>query len=351
MKEEGNKKAPIPIQKKAELIHYGRIYVPDTIELPYALSSSTAGPGAGGKALALVFGETRLKLGVTGDENAAFSLVKKDTSYMIMKGEDVFVGEVNIIPTLLHAPNQAFVNLYDDCIYHCAFCPTPVLDDDKRKNRGITQAVQMIIEAAQNPDFQSVAITSGVLGSPGKTLDDMISVVEKVRLKLPDVDIGVEPYVADKEDLHRLHDAGATEIKINIESFDNEIFERICPDLDYELILDMLDEAVGIFGRGRVATNIIIGIGESDENVLEGIEHFASMGVVPGLRVLRLNEFNKERITHALGHDVEKVSQERMLRLAHAQKEILEKHELSTQSFKTMCHECGCCDIVPGRDV
>jgi biotin synthase-related radical SAM superfamily protein len=351
MKDEEKNDMPVHTRKKAELIHSGRIYVPDSIELPYALSSSTAGPGAGGKALALSFGETRLKLGVTKDENAEFTLAKKDTGYKILKGEDVFIEEVAIIPTLLHAPNQAFVNLYDECVYNCAFCPTPVLDDDKRKNRDITQAVEMIIEAAQDPDFQSVAITSGILGSPGKTLDDMILVVEKVKLELPDVEIGVEPYVEDKEDLQRLHDAGATEIKINIESFDREIFSRICPDLDYELILNMLEEAVKIFGSGKVATNIIIGLGESDESVINGLEHFAGIGAVPGLRVLRLNDFNKERITQALGHEVVKVPQERMIRLAHTQKEILEKHGLTTQSFRTMCHECGCCDIVPGRDV
>ncbi len=172
-----------------------------------------------------------------------------------------------------------------------------------------------------------------------------------MRSELPEVDIGVEPYVESREDIQRLHDAGATEIKINIESYDREIFENICPDLDYELILEMLGQAVGIFGKGKVATNIIIGLGESNENVLEGIEHFARLGVVPGLRVLRLNEFNKERINKAIGHDLVNVSQERMLRLAHAHKKILEKHGLSTQSFRTMCHECGCCDIVPGRDV
>jgi hypothetical protein len=184
MKDEDAKEIPVHIQKKAELIHSGKIYVPDSIELPYTLSSSTAGPGAGGKALTLSFGDTRLKLGVTGDENAEFSLAKADEGYQIMKGEDVFVVDVTIIPTLLHAPNQAFVNLYDECIYKCAFCPTPVLDDDKRKNRDVDEAARMIIKAAKDPDFQSVAITSGVLGSPGKTLDDIILVVEKVRLEL-----------------------------------------------------------------------------------------------------------------------------------------------------------------------
>lgn len=338
-------------RKKAELIHAGRIYIPESLELPYALSSSTAGPGAGGKALVLDFGGTRLKLGVTGDESAEFSLARKAEGYQILKGDDIFIDDVTIIPTLLHAPNQAFVNLYDECIYNCAFCPTPVLQDDQRKNRDVDEAAGLVLEAAEDDNFESVAITSGVLASPRQTLDDMISVVEKVRSVLPDVDIGVEPYVDCREDLQRLRDAGATEIKINIESYDREIFEKICPELNYDIILEMLGEAVRIFGPGRVATNIIIGLGESNENVVQGIEHFAGMGVVPGLRVLRLNHLNRDRITQALGHGVEKVSEERMLKMARAHRDILERYGLSALSFKTMCHRCGCCDIVPGRDV
>ena len=349
MKEEKN--VPVFTRKKAELIHSGKIYVPDTIELPYALSSSTAGPGAGGKALALSFGKTRLKLGVTREEDAEFSLVKDGEGFQIMKGEEVFVEDVTIIPTLLHAPNQAFVNLYDDCIYNCAFCPTPSLDESQRKNRGVEEAARLIIEAAQGSEFKSVAITSGVRGSPKETLADMISVIRKVRQELPDVEIGVEPYVDNEETLQKLHDAGATEIKINIESYDRDIFQKICPDLDYELILHMLKEAVGIFGKGKVATNIIIGLGESDENIIEGLEHLAEMGVVPGLRVLRLNKYSRNRIKQALGRVPEEVSQERMLTLASTQKAILEKHGLTTRTFKTMCHQCGCCDIVPGKDI
>ena len=89
----------------------------------------------------------------------------------------------------------------------------------------------------------------------------------------------------------------------------------------------------------------------SDEDVLRGVEHFARMGVVANIRVLRLNEYNHESMVEALGHGMEKVSPERMIRLALEQKKILERHGLSTGSFETMCHKCGCCDIVPFKDV
>jgi biotin synthase-related radical SAM superfamily protein len=338
-------------KKKAQLIHYGRLYVPDSIELPYQLSSSTAGPGAGKKAFALAFEGTRLKLGVSKNQDSLFSLSKKNDGFQILKGDDIFVKEVKIIPTLLHAPNQAFVNIRDGCIYNCEFCATPKLSGSLKKDKSQDQVIQMIMEASKNPDFQSVAITSGIAGSPKKTLDEMVNIIQKIRENLKDIEIGVEPYVMGEEDLKRLYSAGATEIKINIETFDREIFKKICTQLDYDHVLKMLVQAVSVFGKGRVTTNILIGLGESDESVFEGINYFAERGIVPVIRVLRINDVNYSQMVEALGHDIEKVSPERMLDLAVKQKKILTKYDLTTETFETMCHKCGCCDIVPFKDI
>jgi biotin synthase-related radical SAM superfamily protein len=196
-----------------------------------------------------------------------------------------------------------------------------------------------------------VAITSGIVGSPKETLDQIIEVVRRVREKLKDVEIGVEPYVQVQDDIDRLHRAGATEIKINIETFDRTIFKKICPELDFDIIIEMLKYSVSVFGKGKVTTNIIIGLGETDDNVLEAVEYFAKQGVVPVIRVLRINDMNYLRITNALGHDIKMVSPGRMIKLVEAQRDILKKYGLSTDTFSTMCHACGCCDIVPFKDV
>jgi biotin synthase-related radical SAM superfamily protein len=338
-------------RKKAQLIHYGKIYVPESLELPFPLSSSTAGPGAGKKAFALSFGGTRIKLGISRDPDSLYSLSQEGDGYQILKHNEIYIEKVDLIPTLLHAPNQAFVNLRDGCIYSCEFCATPELTEEQKKDKDPEQVIRMILEAAESEDFESVAITSGVVGSPKETINELVNVITSVREHLPDVEIGVEPYIEDVKDIKRLRAAGATEIKINIESFDREIFHKICPDLDYDIIMKMLEHAVSIFGKGKVTTNILLGLGESYENVFEAVEHLAKMGVVPVLRVLRINDLNHDRIVRALGHDIQKVSSERMLKLAERQKSILTDYGLTTGTFETMCHKCGCCDIVPFRDI
>jgi biotin synthase-related radical SAM superfamily protein len=107
---------------------------------------------------------------------------------------------------------------------------------------------------------------------------------------------------------------------------------------------------VKVFGKGKVSSNIIIGMGESDRNVIEGVERLAEMGVLATLRPLRLNDLNRREMEAALGH-LEPVSEERLVRLALEQKRILEENGLSTLTFDTMCSACTCCDLVPFRDV
>jgi biotin synthase-related radical SAM superfamily protein len=179
----------------------------------------------------------------------------------------------------------------------------------------------------------------------------MVKVISGVRERLPKIPIGVEPYVTSREDIEQLHNAGATEIKINLETPDPEIFKKICKDLDYEGIEQALDFAVGIFGKNNVCSNLIVGLGESVEDLLMKVEEFASRGIVATLRGVRVNELNTEKLKQSLGFIPEPVKPERLLNLAERQKEILEKYELSTSKFETMCHKCRCCDIVPQQDI
>ncbi|MEN6342645.1 MAG: hypothetical protein ABFC89_08815 [Methanospirillum sp.] len=64
--------------------------------------------------------------------------------------------------------------------------------------------------------------------------------------------------------------AGACEIKYNVETMDPEIFARVCPGLSLPDILLALQGAVEIFGRSRVSSNVILGLGETDECVRDG---------------------------------------------------------------------------------
>jgi len=336
--------------KKATLITSDAIRVPKDFKPPFRLSRSTAGPGAGQPSIVLSFMGTRVKKPISWDEGE-LELVGEEPPYMILKDGETFLEEVEIQPVLYHAPEQAFFNLRQECIFDCKFCNSPRLEKDLTKDLDPDKVIDMVLEASTRPDFKGVAITSAIPDNPHKTVMRMAYVVSVLREKLDlSVPIGVEPYVDDLKDIYRLKMAGADEIKINIETFDREIFSKVCGKLDFDNIINAIKYAVCIFGREKVCSNIIYGLGETDENVIEGVEALARLGCVATLRALQIDDMNRDALEEALG-PLEPVTPERMVKLAAEARDTFLIYGLTPEHFRTMCHKCTCCDIVPFKDI
>jgi biotin synthase-related radical SAM superfamily protein len=336
------------ITRKAELLIGGDILLPKGYRMPFRISRSTAGPGAGKRSAVFSFGGMRVKKGISYD-SGEFELVDDNGTLSLTRQGRPFIDRVEIRPVVFHSPEQAFFNLDQRCIYNCRFCTSPLLKGDATKSLTDEKIVEMIRDSMNEQNVISVALTSGVVGSVDETVKRMASCVKAIRSEFPNIPIGVEPYVDSEDQIIMLRDAGATEMKINLETPRKDIFERICPELNYSLILEMLKTSVKIFGRGKVTTNLIFGIGETDDDLADCMRTLASFGCVPGLRGIRVNEMNMENMA-SIGIVCD-VNAKRMIHLAHMQKKILQEYDLTTHSFRTMCFECGCCDLVPFKDL
>jgi biotin synthase-like enzyme len=335
--------------KKAKLLSGGAVRLSPKVHLPFAPSRSTAGPGAGSIGIVIAFEGHRVKKSISPDRGD-FELVETENGYSLTHHDQPFLEKVQVQPTLFHSPEQAFFNIETECIYDCRFCTSRKLEKKVTKNLTPDKIVRMIIDSSKRPDFKAVALTSAVVRTPELTVEKMIHIVTDVRKALgTDLPIGVEPYVDSLDQIDRLKQAGANEFKLNLETFDQSIFQKVCGELDLDWIMKALAHAVKVFGIGKVSSNIIIGMGESDENVLAGVRALAEIGVVATLRPVRVNDLNRS-LEEALGR-IEPISEERLLRLATEHKRILLDHGLTTLTFKTMCHSCTCCDIVPFRDI
>jgi biotin synthase-related radical SAM superfamily protein len=340
---------PETARRKAELLAGGSVSLPKHFRLPFSPSRSTAGPGAGNPEIVFSFEGTRAKKAVSR-KTAVFELVEASGGLGLSRRGETFIDSVELVPTLHHAPFQAFINVDSRCVYSCAFCSMQGLGRDMSKHLTDEKILDMVRDASKNEDFRGVALTSGVSSSPSETADRIAGLVRRIRSDLPESPIGVEPYVTRPDQIDAIMEAGASEIKINIESFDRDIFEKACPGRDYDVILHGINHACKVFGRNRVCSNILFGLGESDETVLQGCRALANMGAVATLRALRVNEYNTPALTERFGA-LKPVTAERMLRLASEHKRILQSHGLTTLSFETMCNACLACDIVPFWDV
>jgi biotin synthase-related radical SAM superfamily protein len=335
---------------KSRLIEEGKIFIPREITMPCFASRSTAGPDAGVASFAFGFSSSRIKLEVVKDPEARYHLRQNGTDFSIMEDDSEFIGGVKVLPTLAHSPNQAFINLSSKCIYGCLFCSAPSMDRDEIEMS--SERVMRIVGIASNyPDFEAISITSGVPDSATSTNHRVAEITRALKENYPEYPLGVEVYFDNPSELGLLKDSGADEIKINIEVWPEELFKTICPNRDRELILKTLERAVKIFGRGKVTSNVLVGLGETDSDVEEGLDALAGMDVVANIRAVRINKYNKERLGKGLGEVPEAVKAERLLALAKVHKQILESHGLTTKTFSTMCFSCNCCDIVPMVDL
>ena len=331
------------ILSKVILISGGAVRVPEGYRFPVRMSRSTAGPGAGKRSVVFSFHGMRVKKSIS--ETGEFFF---DPDKGLLKKDDRIIADgVSVIPVAFHCPEQAFFNLDQRCKFDCLYCSSPLLKTDATKDLTSEKIVRMIRECRE--PVLSIALTSGVRNSVKETAERMAKYVSELRKEFPDLPIGVEPYLDDLAQVDLLHEAGANEIKINVETATDELFKIFCPSLDRDNILKMLAHAVEVFGRGKVSSNVIIGLGESDEDVEAIIRRLCSIGVAPTVRGLRLNDdtgpdMKKQGVT-----DVP--SPERLIRIARIQKDIMEEYGLSSETFDTMCLRCTCCDLVPFRDL
>ncbi len=196
-----------------------------------------------------------------------------------------------------------------------------------------------------NKKIKAISLTSGIFKSPEEDLKYILNILSELKKtkRYKNIPIGVSIIPTNSSNF-QLKKLGVSEIKYNIECFDKNIFYKVCPNLNYNKTIKKLIEAVKIFGRGHVYTNIIIGIGETDSSIINGIKFFAKRGIIPNLRPVYQSKY---RLEETFMH---RPSKERLLYLYENHLKILKKYNLINIKPLSMCSICGGCDLTPQID-
>jgi biotin synthase-related radical SAM superfamily protein len=316
---------------KARLLEAGSVRLSGEPADEY-VSRSAAGPSAGTSG-SLFFSPVtgrRVRAGI--DEKCSIEVVHRGGGEAdLFIDDDVVSGRLE--PAALHCPRQAYITVSGTCIFRCRYCPVPSLPGRRKE---VDEIVRMVESVADRID--AIAITSGVASSIEEEEAYVLEVVAALRsFELP---IGVSIYPCP-ETPARLHALGVAEVKFNIEAATPELFSEMCPGLSWEGVWEALSSSVALFGRGRVYSNVIVGLGETDKDLERIMGDLAAIGVVPVLRPLT---------PAASLADMPRPSADRLLRLCDVHKKILRRAGLDPCRALTMCAACTGCDLVPGRD-
>ena len=315
---------------KAELLAAGSARLTGEPAEEY-IAKSAAGPGAGGEgSVFFESGGHRVRLALTG--TGPVTIAHRGGGVA-----DLSCGTIRLNGRLgrpgLHCPAQAYITVTGSCIFHCRYCPVPSLGG---KRRSIPEIVTMVESVRDR--IGAISLTSGVLATVEEEEAYVLGVVDALRrFGLP---IGVSIYPTEQTP-DRLFAHGVLEVKFNVEAATPEIFAEMCPGLDYAAILRVLDRSVSLFGKNRVFSNVIVGLGETDAELAQCIRGLAARGIVPVLRPLN----------PAAGLSGRKRPSAARLLAAHSVlAPALAENGLNTRKAKTMCTSCTGCDLVPGRD-
>lgn len=295
------------------------------------IARSAAGPGAGGEgAIFFAMGSHRVKLALNPTSAVEVAHRGNGTADLYLDGQLV---SGRLLEPGCHCPEQAFITLSGSCIYQCRYCNVPKLGG---KRKSVDEVMQMVESVRHR--IHAIAITSGVRESIEEEEAYVLEVVK--HLAFFDLPIGVSIYPTETtpENLKAL---GVVEVKFNLETATPELFTKMCPGLSYDRIWNVLDKSVVLFGKNRVFSNVIIGLGETDDELETCIRKLTDHGIIPVLRPLNpVAEFS----------GTPRPSAERLRKIFAMHQAALDHAGLDPTQSLTMCTTCAGCDLVPGRD-
>jgi biotin synthase-related radical SAM superfamily protein len=325
-------------QIKAVLIAEGGVDIDE--RLLGRITTPASGPGAGLTSFFLRFNGHRVRLGIKPHSRLKASL---EGGQVVIRDGDTEIVRGHLEDAIAHCPGQAYVTVSEVCIFDCQYCPVPLLKGSVKSPRDVESKISQILSDPKLAgELKAIALTSGVETSAQDEVERIAAIVRALRQKY-DLPIGVSVYPTPNS-TQLLKEAGADEIKYNVETMDRELFRTMCPGLSLDFVLEALKDAVQVFGRNKVFSNMLVGLGEDDRSIINGLQELISMGVIPILRAV---------VEHPLRPQtkMKRPTADRLLRLARKERELLDEHGLRADIAQTMCAPCTGCDLMPHRDV
>ena len=192
----------------------------------------------------------------------------------------------------LHGTDVLATTVVQTCVRYaenerCRFCTI-----EESLNAGATthvkrpeQLAEVALAAVRLDGVRQLVMTTGTSNGRDRGARHLARCAAAVHAVLPGlpIQVQIEPPV-DLAWIRRLYAAGARAIGIHVESLDENVRRRWTPGkatvplARYE---EAWAEAVLVFGRNRVSTYLLVGLGEDPDELVAGARRLIAMGVYP----------------------------------------------------------------------
>jgi len=218
-------------------------------------------------------------------------------------------GQLDVAPTTAH-----FLTYHEGrCSANCKFCPQAreATADLRMLSRVIWPRFELekVLTALKKNSNKFERVCIQAVNYPN-VVDDLCELVTCVRnvCKLP-ISVSCQPLT--KQDIERLAESGTERVSIALDAVTPELFERIKGGgYAWRAHLEALENARAIFGN-RVSTHLIVGLGESEREMVNGIQLLHDRGIT-----VALFAFTPIAGTSLSGHSQPDVTSYRRIQLA-----------------------------------
>ncbi len=178
------------------------------------------------------------------------------------------------------------------CVANCGFCPqarTSTGRDDMLSRVtwpafSTNTVILKIASAWHEKTIQRVCIQA--INYP-TVFEDLLALTTEIKLHAKvAVSVSVQPL--SKIQMRVLIAAGVDRVSIALDAATEELFSRVkgsltCGPYTWEKHQKTLKNAVQVFGKGSVSTHLIVGLGETERQLIETVQWCVDLGVHPSL--------------------------------------------------------------------
>lgn len=197
-------------------------------------------------------------------------------------------NRLNTVCQSAHCPNLAecwhhktatFMIMGNECTRNCKFC---AVNHDKKPVPLETDEPKRVADAAKKMGLKYVVVTSVTRDDlPDGGASHFAEVIRELRNAIPDVKVEVltPDFNNDREAIKTVLDAKPTVFNHNMETV-KRLAGEIRNKATYQRSLDVLKTAVELSnGTIPVKSGLMVGLGETDDEVVETIRELRSIGV------------------------------------------------------------------------
>jgi len=192
------------------------------------------------------------------------------------------------------SPTTAYLMTYHEgkCAANCAFCPqargsqsgAEQLSRVKWPSYLTATLLERLGKTVRDGRIQRVCIQT--LNYPG-VFDDVCAIVKALKAVVA-VPVSVSCQPLNAENMWLLSMAGVDRIGIALDGATETLFDRVKGvsaggPYRWRDVRMLLRVAVGVFGEGNVSTHLIVGLGETEKEMVQSIQECVDLGVLPAL--------------------------------------------------------------------